>query len=69
MKKKSQFRKLSLGEKITATGWVLTLVITVPIVMTLALGVVGMVIGGISALIGLSKLAKYVEEVEVSDAE
>ena len=65
MKKKSQFRKLSLGEKITATGWVLTLVITVPIVMTLALGVVGMVIGGISALIGLSKLAKYVEEVEV----
>jgi len=65
MKKKSQFRKLSLGEKITATGWVLTLVITVPIVMTLALGVVGMVIGGISALIGLSKLGKYVEEVEV----
>ena len=64
MKKKSQFRKLSLGEKITATGWVLTLVITVPIIMTLALGVVGMVIGGVSALIGLSKLAKYVEEVE-----
>ena len=67
MKKKSQFRKLSLGEKITATGWVLTLVITVPIIMTLALGVVGMVIGGISALIGLSKLAKYVEEVEVPE--
>ena len=67
MKKKSQFRKLSIGEKITATGWVLTLVITVPIIMTLALGVVGMVIGGISALIGLSKLAKYVEEVEVSE--
>ena len=67
MKKKTQFRKLSLGEKITATGWVLTLVITVPIVMTLALGVVGMVIGGISALIGLSKLAKYVEEVEVPE--
>ena len=67
MKKKSQFRKLSLGEKITATGWVLTLVITVPIVMTLALGIVGMVIGGISVLIGLSKLANYVEEVEVSE--
>lgn len=67
MKKKTQFRKLSIGEKITATGWVLTLVITVPIIMTLALGVVGMVIGGVSALIGLSKLAKYVEEVEVSE--
>ena len=45
----------------------MTLVITVPIIMTLALGVVGMVIGGISALVGLSKLAKYVEEVDVSE--
>jgi len=65
MKKKTQFRKMSIAEKLSAAGWVLTLVITVPIVATLALGIVGLVIGAVSAVYGLSKISRYVEEAEV----
>jgi len=67
--KKSRFRKMTTVEKMTAAGWVMTFAVTIPLVATLTLGIVGVVIGLVSALYGLSKLAKYVEEVEVPDAE
>lgn len=67
--KKSRFRKMTTVEKMTAAGWVLTFTVTIPMIAVLTLGIVGVVIGLVSALYGLSKLGKYVEEVEVSDAE
>ena len=64
-KTKARFKKMTVVEKMTAAGWLLTFAVTIPLVAVLTLGVVGAVIGVISALIGLSKLGKYVEEVEV----
>ena len=66
-KTKPRFRKMTVVEKMTAAGWLLTFAVTIPLIAVLSLGIVGVVIGIISALIGVSKLGKYVEEVEVDD--
>ena len=66
-KTKPRFRKMTTVEKMTAAGWLLTFTVTIPLIAVLSLGIVGVVIGIISALIGVSKLGKYVEEVEVDD--
>lgn len=66
-KTKPRFRKMTVVEKMTAAGWLLTFAVTIPLIAVLSLGIVGVVIGLASALYGLSKLAKYVEEVEVSE--
>ena len=66
-KTKPRFRKMTVAEKMTAAGWLLTFAVTIPLIAVLTLGIVGVVIGIISALIGISKLGKYVEEVEVGD--
>ena len=63
--KKSRFRKMTIPEKMTAAGWLLTFTITIPMIAVLTLGIVGVVIGLVSALYGMSKLGRYVEEVEV----
>ena len=63
--KKSRFKQMTVPEKLTAAGWVLTFAVTIPLIAVLTLGIVGVVIGLVSALYGLSKLGKYVEEVEV----
>ena len=63
-KTKPRFRKMTTLEKMTATGWILTFCVTIPLIASLTLGIVGVVIGLISALVGVSKLGKYVEEVE-----
>ena len=65
MKKKTVFKQMTVPEKLTAAGWVLTFAVTIPLIAVLTLGIVGVVIGLVSALYGLSKLGKYVEEVEV----
>ena len=65
MKKKTVFKQMTVPEKLTAAGWVLTFAVTIPLIAVLTLGIVGVVIGIVSALYGLSKLGKYVEEVEV----
>ena len=65
MKKKTVFKQMTVPEKLTAAGWVLTFAVTIPLIATLTLGIVGVVIGLVSALYGLSKLGKYVEEVEI----
>ena len=67
MKKKTVFKQMTVPEKLTAAGWVLTFAVTIPLIATLTLGIVGVVIGLVSALYGLSKLGKYVEEVEVPE--
>ena len=64
-KTKPRFRKMTVVEKMTAAGWLLTFAVTIPLIAVLSLGIVGVVIGIISALMGVSKLGKYVEEVEV----
>ena len=65
MKKKTVFKQMTIPEKMTAAGWVLTFAVTIPLIAVLTLGIVGVVIGLVSALYGLSKLGKYVEEVEI----
>ena len=65
MKKKTVFKQMTVPEKLTAAGWVLTFAVTIPLIAVLTMGIVGAVIGLVSALYGLSKLGKYVEEVEV----
>ncbi|MBT9131360.1 MAG: hypothetical protein DDT41_01665 [candidate division WS2 bacterium] len=47
-----------IGKKISGVGWKLTLMFTIPIILTLLFGMVGMVIGAIIFLVVLAGMFK-----------